>query len=77
MSKLPLTVTEVTDRGGGLYVVTVAYADGTLGNFIIPANLATVEGVTLSSLAMGMLSDPSIAQWTAPHRKHPRYSPRT
>lgn len=71
MTKLPLTVTQVVPRGGGLYVVTVAYADGTLGNYIIPVNLATIEGVTLSALAMGMLSDLDVAQLTGPHRKHP------
>lgn len=76
MAKLPLTVTNVAKRAGDLYVVTVAYADGSLGNYIIPPNLATVEGVTISALAMGMLSDLAVAQWTAPHHKHPRYSPR-
>lgn len=76
MPKLPLTVTNVAKRKGGLYTVTVAYADGTTGNYIIPPNLATVEAVTISALAMGMLSDTNVTQLTGRHPVHPRYLPR-
>ena len=76
MAKLPLTVTGVENLGGELYGVTVAYADGSTANYIIPVTLATVEGVTISAVAMGALSDPTVVVHTQPHRKHRRYTPR-
>lgn len=76
MAKLPLTVTNVQKRKGGLYTVTVAYADGTTANYIIPVNLATIEGVTISALAMGMLSTQPVVQLTGPHHVTRRFEPR-
>jgi hypothetical protein len=76
MPKLPVTVESVTARGGGLWAVTVAYADFTTGLFIIPDTLASVEAVRISALAMAVLSEPDIVQPTAPHHRHRRYSPR-
>jgi hypothetical protein len=74
--KLPVTVTAVTARKGGLYAVTVAYFDGTVGQFLIPPTLATVEAVTISALAMATLSDMVIPgpNLRTPH--HRRYAPR-
>jgi len=76
MAKLPLTVQAVYDKGGATYEVVVAYADGTYGHFLIPVTLATVEAVTISALAMGMLQDAEATQLTAPHHVHRRYAPR-
>lgn len=76
MAKLPLTVTNVTRRKGDLWAVTVAFADGTTANYIIPVTMATVEGVTISALAMGVLSDLDVAEPTHPHHVHYRRWPR-
>ncbi len=76
MAKLPVTVTSMVNRGGGLYDVTVAFADFTTGNYIIPESMATIEAVTISALAMATLSETNITQVTYPHHKHRRYSPR-
>lgn len=77
MAKLPVTVTSVIDRGGGLYGVTVAFADFTTQSYIIPDTMATIEAVTISALAMAVLSETNVSQVTAPHHKHRRYDPRT
>ena len=76
MTKLPLTVTSVEPRSGQLYVVTVAFADGTTGNYIIPLTMATLEAVTISALVYGQLNDLDIAYRTRPHHKTRRYAPR-
>ena len=55
--KLPVTVTRVELLSGGTYGVTVAYNDGTTQSFLIPENMATVEAVRISTLAMAVLSD--------------------
>lgn len=75
--KLPLTVTAVTDMGGGLYAVTVAYADGTTGTLLIPDTLATVDAVRISALAMGTLSGGTVPMRSAGRTRHQRYAPRT
>lgn len=77
MPLLPLTVESVTNIGGQLYQVTVTMADGTLQHYLIPVSLATVEGVTISALAMATLSDPAVTFVNAHHRYHRRYDPRT
>ena len=77
MSTLPLTVTEVEYAGGELYRVTVALADGTLGHYLIPASMATVEAVRISAIAMGVLLDPDRPYFTSHHRGHRRYAPRS
>ncbi len=76
MPTLPVTVTEVTDLGTGIWGVTVALADGTLARYVIPDNLATIEGVTISALAMAQLLDPAVTRVTAHHRHHRRFDPR-
>lgn len=73
MAKLPLTVTSVVPTNADTYRVTVAYADGTLGNFLVPVTMATIEAVTISALVYAQLSDPAIAQNTYPHRVTRRY----
>ena len=46
----------VVNRGGGLYGVTVAFDDLTTQSYIIPDSMATIEAVTISALAMAVLS---------------------
>lgn len=77
MAKLPVTVTSVQARAGGLYAVTVAYFDGTIGQFLIPPSMATVEAVTISALAMATLSDIATPAPTFHGPNHRRYLPRT
>ena len=76
MSTLPLTVTAVDYIGAELYRVSVAFADGTVDNFIIPASMATVEAVTFAAAAFGTLTDPSRPYVNTHHRHHRRYDPR-
>ncbi len=76
MPKLPLTVTNVEARSGLLWTVTVAYADGTTGQFIVPQSLDTMEAVTISALAMGVLMDIATANLTAHGPSHRRFEPR-
>ena len=61
---LPVTVLSVTPSGTGLYRVEVAFADGTTRWYIVPDNLATVEGVRISALAMATLSELAQMTWT-------------
>lgn len=75
--KLPVTVTAVQKRKGNLYAVTVAYSDGTVGQFLVPLNLATIEAVTISALAMATLSDMARDAPTFHGPNHRRYLPRT
>ena len=77
MPKLPLTVTAVEGLGGQLYGVTVAFSDGTTQTYIIPASLATIEGVTISAVALAVLADPDRPYVSSHHRGHRRYDPRT
>lgn len=77
MAKLPLTVTQVVAKGNGMWAVTVAFADGTTANYLVPTTLATVEAVTFASVALAVLSDPDIATSRGPGGKHRRYAPRT
>lgn len=77
MPKLPVTVTNVQRLGGGTWGVTVAFFDGTTANYMVPDTLATVEAVTISALAMAVLSDRMGPGWSGPHSKHRRYAPRT
>lgn len=74
---LPVAVESVVPIGGGLAGVTLALADGTRYRVVIPDNLATLEGVRLSALAVASLLD--TAQWApgAHHKGHRRYDPRT
>jgi len=76
MPKLPVTVTDVQLRKSGQYAVTVAMADGTTQNYIIPPSLATVEAVTISALAMATLNDVPIYGPNWPHHRNRRYDPR-
>ena len=76
MAKLPVTVTAVTLYKSGNYAVTVAYADNTVGQFIIPPTLATASAVSISALAMAVLSDVPIWGPNVPHPGHRRYEPR-
>lgn len=77
MPKLPLTVTEVEPLAGQLYGVKVAFFDGTTANYIVPVSLATIEGVSISAVAMAVLSDPDVVAKSGHHRGHRRYDPRT
>jgi hypothetical protein len=76
MAKLPVTVTNVVKNKGGTYTVTVAYFDGSVGQFIIPLSLATVEAVTVSAMAMAALSDIITNGPNFPGPSHRRYLPR-
>ena len=68
--KLPATVTAVELMNGGLYKVTVAFWDGTVGTYIVPQNLATYEGVRISALVFAMLTDKPPTNVNKPHRSH-------
>lgn len=76
MAKLPVTVTAVTPKAGGLYNVTVVYYDGTVGQFLIPPTLATAEAVYMSALVMATLSDMVTPSPNARVPHHRRYLPR-
>lgn len=57
MAKLPATVIAVDKLQPGLYVVQVAFWDGTLESFIIHETLATVESVKLATMVYAQLVD--------------------
>jgi hypothetical protein len=76
MAKLPLTVTAIDAQPGGLYRVTVAFADFTTTNYLIPYSMATLEAVTISAAAMGTLLDPALTFRTSGAHHHRRYAPR-
>jgi len=76
MGKLPLTVTSVERQRGDMYAVTVAFADGSTGNYLVPSTMATLEAVTISALAFGQLCELIVAQPTSPHHATRRYLPR-
>jgi hypothetical protein len=57
MAKLPATVISVERMRAALYVVRVAFWDGTLESFIVPETLATTEGVRFSTLVYAQLMD--------------------
>lgn len=61
---LPVTVLSVERSTTGLYKVEVAMADGTSRWYVIPDNLATVEGVRISALAMATLTQLAQMSWT-------------
>lgn len=76
MPKLPLTVTEVNYKGGTLYEVRVAFADGSTMVYLVPLTLATVEAVTISAVALGVLNDLHPPFPAAHGPSHRRYDPR-
>jgi hypothetical protein len=76
VAKLPLTVTNVTPRPGKLWAVTVAYHDGTVGQFIVPQTLATMEAVTISALAIGVLMSIAEGELTFHGPANRRFTPR-
>lgn len=57
MTKLPATVIAVNKLRPQLYVVQVAFWDGTLESFIIHETLATVESVKLATMVYAQLVD--------------------
>lgn len=73
---LPLTVTDVSYAGKGLYAVTVVLADASELQYVIPATLATTEAVTISAVAMAQLLDRSRPFVNTHHRGRHRYDPR-
>jgi len=73
---LPVTVESVEPMGAGLVGVSLVLADGTRYNVVIPDNLATLEGVRISALAVAQLLDPAIWAPGAHHKGHRRYDPR-
>ena len=77
MARLPLTVTAIEAQPGGLYRVTVAFADFSTANYLIPYSMATLEAVTISAAAMGTLLDPALRSASAGAHHHRRYAPRT
>lgn len=74
---LPLTVTSVDHVGGETYGVTVAFADGSTGSYLIPASMATIEAVSISAVALAQLTDPNRPYANVHHRGHRRYDPRS
>ena len=74
--KLPLTVESVERLTGSLWGVTVVFADGSTGNYLVPDTLATVEAVRISAIALAVLSEGPGGMFEAPHRVHTRYDPR-
>lgn len=57
MAKLPATVISVDKLPAGLYVVRVAFWDGTLESFIVPETLATVQAVRIATGVYAQLMD--------------------
>jgi len=74
--KLPLTVESVERLTGSLWGVTVVFADGTTGHYLVPDNLATLEAVRISAIALAVLAEGPGGMFEAPHRVHTRYDPR-
>ena len=74
---LPVTVLDVQLGSGGLWWVTLEFADRTTHRYCVPASLVTAQAVTVSALALAVLSDPDLATSYAPHRKHRRWLERT
>ena len=68
MAKLPATVTAVEPLKGGLYGVTVAFWDGTMGTYIVPETLATYEGIRISALVYAQLMQLPPYNPRKPHR---------
>lgn len=77
MPKLPVTVTSVTKRKGQLWVVAVEFADRTVGQYVIPTTMATVESVTISAMAFAQLMDADVTQADFAHGTHRRWAPRS
>lgn len=67
MAKLPATVTEVERIRGGMYQVTVAFWDGTMGTYVVPEELATYEAVRISALVFASLTDKYETNLAKPH----------
>jgi hypothetical protein len=76
VAKLPATVTKVERLKGGMFGVTVAFWDGTMGTYIVPETLATYEGIRISALVFAQLSQPPPPNLDKPHRVHTRRTPR-
>ena len=74
--KLTLTVESVDRLTGSLWGVTVVFADGTTGHYLVPDNLATLEAVRISAIALAVLAEGPGGMFEAPHRVHTRYDPR-
>ena len=74
---LPVTVRSIQRLRAGLVGVTIAMADGTVRQLIIPDTMATLEAVRISALAVAQLSDGSVITDHRSHRPHRRYAPRT
>ena len=77
MAKLPLTVTEVRPAKGGLWSVRVAFADGSIGQYLVPTTMATLDGVRFSAVALGALADIATGMPEVTHGPKRRYDPRT
>ncbi len=77
MAKLPVTVTEVVPVAGGLWAVKVAFADFSVGQYLIPETMATISAVTWSALAIAQVLEAPAVPSYAPHHVHRRYAPRT
>lgn len=54
---MPATVIEVRPLKAAMYLVRVAFWDGTLESFIVPDTLATYQGVRFSTLVYAQLMD--------------------
>lgn len=74
---LPVTVVSVDHAGGELYRVVLAMADGTTQNYLIPASMATIEGVSISAAALAQILDPDRPYSSSHNPNHTRYAPRT
>lgn len=76
MATLPVSVERIVSLGADNYQVVLALADGTTAQYVLPMSLATIEGVTLSAVAVATLLDPDVTAVTGHHRGHRRYLPR-
>ena len=52
-------------------------ADGTTQNYLIPASMATIEGVSISAAALAQILDPDRPYSSSHNPNHTRYAPRT
>ena len=75
MGLLPVTVTEVKRLKSATWGVSVTFADGSTGNYVVPESVATYDGVRLSALVIAQLYQQSTIWAASRPRRHRRYDP--
>jgi hypothetical protein len=60
--KLPAVVTRLEELSGQRVAVTIGFADGTTGVYVIPRTYATLEAVRLSALVVATITEWNLEQ---------------